>query len=102
MTDPDTEAVVAKAIKNWIRKVCHEDIHKNSAGEWVFGGNTDHGYFTAANLRLLAEILDEKNDTPCSVIDSLHREHAIDALAKENEKLRGLLEEWLKQAKGLQ
>ncbi len=60
MTDPDTEREVAKAIKNLIRDVCRGDIQQDPDGEWVYVGNPTQP-LTAYQIRLLAEILDEKN-----------------------------------------
>ncbi len=58
--DQDAAREVAKAIKNLMRDQLRGDFYREVDGEWVFR-NDSQGHFTALHLRLLAEILDEKN-----------------------------------------
>ncbi len=58
---PEAEMLVAKAVKNLLLGIFTNAITKDDDGEWVFEGVMSADFLTAYHLRLLAEILDEKN-----------------------------------------
>lgn len=64
--DPDTRVTVEKALKHLMLAMCqHQIVYVSDTitGEWTYHPDTE-SYFTASHLRLLAEILDEKNASP--------------------------------------